>query len=236
MSKVSFNPSIVMKGLQELNKTKESGNIGNRIEEVLKIEDEVVEGLVAHKDELALPENRAAIKENIEYLKSSMKVLFRTSTDKDLPKTIREFTEMAVEGIIEGMMIGNVNAALALIPEATATTERSASVKTASLETSEAKDNNIEDRIDEVFLTSDRFAHFAAENREKLTNPSYRKNTLDQWSSMKGLEKQRVSSVTEETLPKTIKEAFDVFFQAFDFGSYTGVIKMALALIPEKSS
>ena len=235
MLKVSFNQLAVMKGLQALSKTKESGNIGDAIEKVLKEEDALVDQLVASKDEIAHPQNRAVIKESIELMKDEMKKELGGLTDDDVPKTISQFNEMAVEGIVAGMLIGNVKVALALIPEAKATTETPSSVKTPSLENSETKNNNVEDMIDDAFLTCDMLADFAVQKREALSTPSYRQATIDELNSMKELMKSGLSAVTEEKLPKTINEALEIFMSAFTFGTFAGVTKTALALIPVKS-
>lgn len=235
MSKVSFNPLTIMKGLQELSQTQKSGTIGEAIEYVLKKEDSLVDTIVANKDEFAKPETRTKTKEGIELFKKDMKKEFGTLTDKDVPKTISQFNEMAVNGITTGMLLGNINIALALIPEAKATTETPASVKATSLETGEAKNNKTEDMIEEAFLFSDMFADLAAEQREELTKPSYRQETIDELNSMKEQIKTDLSSVTEKTLPKTINEALGVFMEMFSFGIITGVVKTALGLIPVES-
>lgn len=235
MLKVSFNPLTVMKGLQELSKTKESGNIGDKIEDVLKKEDSIVDNIVASKDAIAQPENRVVMKESIEILKSELKEILGGLTDEGVPKTVGKLHDMAVQGIVAGMLVGNVKVALALIPEAQPMTETPASVKAPSLKIVGTRNNSIEDQIDDSFLTADMIAGLAAEKREELTKPSYRQETIDELNSMKEQTKKNLSSVTEETLPKTISEALDIFIAAFTFGTLAGVTKTALALIPVKS-
>lgn len=245
MSKVSFNPLTInsltlMKGLQELIQTQKRGSIGEEIEDLFKAEDSTVDTIVAHKDEIAKPETRTEAKEVVESLKKDMKEELGGLTDKDVPKTVSQFYGMVVAAMTAGMFVGNVKAALALIPEAGLTTETTAN-GSGSKVSNEVSDNDQAIRentptVDEAFSEADSMVNSVLENKTDLTKPSKRQETINELDFIKKGVKAGLSLMTEKTLPKNIKEALSAFMAAFTFGTLTGVTKTALGLIPVEST
>lgn len=233
LSVVSFSPSIIMKGVQERSQIQ---SIGDIIEDLFKAEDSTVDAIVANKDEIAKPETRTEAKEAVESFKNEMKKELGGLTDKDVPKRVSQFYEMVVTAMTAGMFVGNVKAALALIPEAGLTTETTANGSGAEVSDSGEAIRENTPTVDEAFSEADSMVNEVVKNKIDLTKPSYRQETIKELDFIKKGVKAGLSSMTEKTLPKNIKEALSAFMAAFTFGTLTGVTKTALGLIQVEST
>lgn len=113
-----LNGAALLKGIRRPDEPGKP-DIGETVDQVFAEEDDFVKRIVAIKDLLAQPEERAGVTHMLDEMKENLKVELGGLTEANLPKTVEEMQGVFLSALVGGMMVGNLKTALALIAEAT---------------------------------------------------------------------------------------------------------------------